>query len=159
LYGLERHLHLIRSLEIRYQLAPNPPQANVLEERFKTKLTGCQGLTQLSTDVFYEDLFMMLDKNRETITRFGWLSSFGESQDLHVTQRLWDVLGDDTDAGSMRHLKHLELWWVIVQAGDGHSTLRSAFTKLCQRLETLELSFSLLSDWPVSTLGFASRQG
>jgi hypothetical protein len=53
----------------------------------------------------------------------------------------------------MKHLRHLKLQWIIIHAGDGHSTLRSAFTKLCERLETLELSFSLLSDWPVSTLG------
>ncbi|KAI8359044.1 hypothetical protein B0O80DRAFT_260385 [Mortierella sp. GBAus27b] len=167
LYGLERHLHLIRSLETKYQPASIPvskvrdPKIKALEERFKTMLTGCQGLTELSTSVLYEDLFMMLDKNRETITRFGWLSNVYEKdiQDQHATQRLWDVLSDDTDTGGMKHLKHLKLEWITIQVWDGHSTLRSAFTKLCERLETLELGYSTLTNWPISMSGVPQDKG
>ncbi|KAI8359045.1 hypothetical protein B0O80DRAFT_424031 [Mortierella sp. GBAus27b] len=124
-------------------------------------LTGCQGLTELSTSVLYEDLFMMLDKNRETITRFGWLSNVYEKdiQDQHATQRLWDVLSDNTDTGGMKHLRHLKLEWITIQVWDGHSTLRSAFTKLCERLETLELGYSTLTNWPISMSGVPQDKG
>ncbi|KAI8359050.1 hypothetical protein B0O80DRAFT_495681 [Mortierella sp. GBAus27b] len=153
LLNLEQHLHFIRSLDVGLWQEPpltEDPETQVVEERFKTLLTRCQGLTQLSTYVLYEDLFTMLDKNQETITRFEWLA-YGERQDQHMTLRLWNVLSDGTDTGGMRHLMHLRLRWVIIQPGDGHSTLRSAFAKLCQRLETLELSYCTLTDLPIFT--------
>ncbi|KAI8359049.1 hypothetical protein B0O80DRAFT_260442 [Mortierella sp. GBAus27b] len=95
----------------------------------------------------------MLDKNRETITRFRWLcSNFGKR--IQDQQRLWDVLSDDTDTGGMKHLKHLSLYWVIIQPlKDGRSTPHSTFAKLCQRLETLQLWRSRLTDWPISMSG------
>ncbi|KAI8359051.1 hypothetical protein B0O80DRAFT_485064 [Mortierella sp. GBAus27b] len=150
--GLEQHLHFVRSLDVWFLQEPRLTEdpAQVAEERLKTILKGCQRLTQLSTNALHEDLFTMLDKNQETITRFEWLA-YGESQDQHVTLRLWNVLSDGTDTGGMRHLMHLRLRWVIIQPGDGHSTLRSAFAKLCQRLETLELSYCTLTDLPIFT--------
>ncbi|KAI8359046.1 hypothetical protein B0O80DRAFT_260424 [Mortierella sp. GBAus27b] len=159
LLGPEQHLHFIRSLDVRFwQESPmkQDPEAKVVEERLKTILKGCQGLAQLTTNVLYEDLFEMLDKNRETITSFRWPSSGSRRRvhDQHFTQRLWDVLSDDTDTGGMKHLKHLSLHWVIIQLPeDGHSTPHSTFAKLCQRLETLELYRSPLTYWPISMSG------
>ncbi|KAI8359047.1 hypothetical protein B0O80DRAFT_260388 [Mortierella sp. GBAus27b] len=59
----------------------------------------------------------------------------------------------------MKHLRHLKLEWITIQVWDGHSTLRSAFTKLCERLETLELGYSTLTNWPISMSGVPQDKG
>ncbi|KAI8359043.1 hypothetical protein B0O80DRAFT_526767 [Mortierella sp. GBAus27b] len=89
-------------------------------------------------DVLYEDLFKILDKSRETITRLEVISSVREWKKGRDLFRLWHVLSDDRAMHHMSRLRHLRLEWVNIRPEDGCSEVSSAFAKLCQRLESLE---------------------
>ncbi|KAG0225328.1 hypothetical protein BGX31_007686 [Mortierella sp. GBA43] len=147
--GLERHVQLIRFLDIALMPPTMPkakdPEAQEAEERLKAILARCCGLRHLKTNSLYDDLFNTLGNSRKTMIRFEWAP--GVEQDQGMTRRLWQVLSDDSDALRMSHLRHLTLSGLKIQDDGDHPALHLVFSKLCQRLVTLECIGCTMKDW------------
>ncbi|KAI8359052.1 hypothetical protein B0O80DRAFT_260466 [Mortierella sp. GBAus27b] len=155
--ALQQNLHFIRTLEIvleqvgLYRARRKAQASKFVEEKLKSMLIQCQGLIRLKTNVLYEELFTTIDRNRETVVHFGFTSDISLYQTSQpLVPRLWHVLSDDTDARRLHHLRHLELKCIHIQPEAGHPALRSAFAKLCQRLETIVCISCFMDDWLVS---------
>ncbi|KAI8351663.1 hypothetical protein B0O80DRAFT_500035 [Mortierella sp. GBAus27b] len=114
------------------------------EERLKEILVQCRGLTHLTTNAVYEELFKVLSYNRETMVSFELKSAV---KNQYMLDRLWYVLSNDTDTLCMGNLRHLTLKRVRIHGDGGHPGLHLAFVKLCQRLETLECVKCPMIDW------------
>jgi hypothetical protein len=146
--GLEKHILFVRSLDIAITKDPSAPRANSskpegAEGRLKLILLQCRELTVLNTNSVYEELFEILANNRRTIASFQLRSAANYQYML----RLWHVLGDDTDAGCMANLRHLDLKRIEIPGDGGDPALHVAFVQLCRRLETLDCYCCPMKDW------------
>ncbi|KAI8346679.1 hypothetical protein B0O80DRAFT_503318 [Mortierella sp. GBAus27b] len=151
--GLEKHIHFVRHLDIAIKGSStirrvSGSEAEQAEERLKVILVQCRGLTQLSTDSVYEELFEVLANNRGSIASFK-LNSAADDQDM---LRLWRVLGDDTNAHCMGNLRHLALKRVEIPGDGGDPAPHLAFVKLCRRLETLDCYSCSMRNWTAPVL-------
>ncbi|KAI8351653.1 hypothetical protein B0O80DRAFT_427853 [Mortierella sp. GBAus27b] len=148
---LGHHIPFVRSLDI----AVNCPftgrvvqdsQAEKAEQRLKETLNHCRGLTHLTTNAVYEELFKVLSYNRETLVSLRLNSAV---KNPHMLHRLWHVLSDDMDTFCMGNLRHLTLKGVKIHGDGGDPGLHLAFVKLCQRLESLECRECPMKLWPM----------
>ncbi|KAI8351994.1 hypothetical protein B0O80DRAFT_499901 [Mortierella sp. GBAus27b] len=151
--GLEKNIQFVRSLDIAIKGSSTTrrfedSEAERAEERLKSILVQCRGLTQISTNSADEELLEVLANNRGTIVSFQMSSA----ADYQYMLRFWHAFSSDTDAHCMGSLRHLSLKRVEIPGNGGDPAPHSVFVKLCQGLETLDLYSCPMRAWKAPVL-------